>query len=198
MSPRSATERRLALDFFERGTEDVARALLGTWLVHDSPEGRTVGRIVETEAYLGRLDPASHAYRGPSARNRAMFGPAGHAYVYFIYGMHHCLNVVTAREGVGEAVLLRALEPLEGIDLMEARRGTRSLRALCSGPAKLVSAMGVTRAHDGADLRSGPLRLVAAEKPPERVRCGPRVGITKAADLPLRFHLEGSPFVSRG
>jgi len=196
--------RRLGRAFYAEDTVAVARALLGTFLVHRSPEGTTVGRIVETEAYLGRLDPASHAHKGETARNRAMFGPPGHVYVYFIYGVHWCCNVVTAPAGVGEAVLLRALEPVEGLEVMSARRRTEVERNLCSGPGKLVQAMGITREHDGADLVRGPLGIWdrASWSPPpgsswdEAVATSARVGITKAADLPLRFLLRGNPHVS--
>ena len=179
------------------GALAVARRLLGARLVHESHEGRTVGRIVETEAYLAD-DAASHSFRGPTGRNRAMFLGAGHAYVYRIYGLHLCLNVVTGRAGHGEAVLLRALEPLEGIELMAARRGTDRLRDLCSGPAKLAQAMGVRPEHDGADLAHGRLRLIpeSGGTRPE-VAVTPRIGITRAADRPLRFLVAGSPWLSR-
>lgn len=203
--PNSAAWRPLPRSFYAGATRAVARALLGTFLVHESPKGRTVGRVVETEAYLGSSDPAAHTYRGETARNRAMFGPPGHLYVYFIYGVHHCCNVVTRPEGVGEAVLLRALEPVEGLDLMRARRGgaTRE-RDLCSGPGKLVQAMGLGREHDGADLVRGAVFLADATSVPERfprrrvdVVTTTRVGITKAAERPLRFYERGNAHVSR-
>lgn len=191
--------------FYRRPTVDVARDLLGTFLVHRSREGTTVGRIVETEAYLGDRDPASHAFRGETARNRSMFGPPGHAYVYFVYGVHWCLNVVTAPRGVGEAVLLRALEPVAGLDRMRERRGVDAERALCSGPGKLVQAMGVGREHDGVDLVRGVLTIRAPGAAPrpepgawkEEVVVASRVGITKAVELPLRYYLAGNPHVSR-
>jgi DNA-3-methyladenine glycosylase len=170
-------------------------------LVHDSPDGRTVGRIVETEAYLFTHDPACHASRGKTARNAAMFGPPGHAYIYFIYGMHYCFNVVTAAEGQGEAVLIRALEPVTGIALMEQRRKSTVLKNLCSGPSKLVQALGITRAQNGCSLMSGPLtihdRASFGGCPPFDIDISPRIGITAAADLPLRFSVKGNRFTSR-
>lgn len=191
--------------FFSAGTVAVARALLGKILVSESPEGRTAGRIVETEAYLCD-DAACHASRGQTQRNRAMFGPPGRSYTYLIYGMYRCFNVVTAPKGVGEAVLIRALEPLEGLDLMALRRGVGEPKALCSGPGKLVIALGIADLPDGSDLRKGPLIVVepgkgkapgrgAAEV--ELIRVTTRIGISKDAHLPLRFYLEGSPWVSR-
>lgn len=197
--------RRLTLKpaFFQRPTVEVARALLGCHLVHDTPEGRCVGRIVETEAYLAEADPASHSASGETDRNRAMFGHPGSAYVYLIYGVHHCLNVVTARQGIGEAVLLRALEPLEGLDSMSERRGTSAPKNLCSGPGKLVQAMGVDRSHDGVDLRRGALGLWTQESFGEddgnhlAIVAGPRIGVRSGVELPLRFCLKGSPWLSR-
>jgi DNA-3-methyladenine glycosylase len=183
-------------------TPSAARALLGAVLDHRAPEGTTVGRIVETEAYLCD-DPACHAHRGETPRNRAMFGPPGRAYIYLIYGMHRCFNVVTGPAGRGEAVLIRALEPLAGIDLMRARRGVADVRNLCNGPGKLVQAMGLLPEHYGADLARGPLRLLEAGSTPQaaapdaRIRAVPRVGISVAADLPLRFYAEGNPWVSK-
>jgi DNA-3-methyladenine glycosylase len=196
---------RLPRAFYAQPTVRVARALLGKLLVHDAREGRTVGRIVETEAYLGRRDPASHAFHGRSARNASMFGPPGHAYVYFIYGMHHCFNVVTRPEGVGEAVLVRALEPIEGVELMRARRGIRrSDRELCNGPGKLVQAMGMSRADDGADLVSGALGIYApvldrrdGRLSAREIATSARIGITRSADLPLRYYVRGNAYVSK-
>lgn len=188
--------------FFADDTPTMARKLLGTCLVHDSRRGRTVGRIVETEAYLAERDPASHAFRGLTERNAPMFGPSGHAYIYFIYGMYECFNVVTAPKGTGEAVLIRALEPLDGIELMRRRRKTRDLHQLCSGPGKLVLAMGMTRKLNNCPLYEGALtiwprgRFGTPKEPPEIVAT-PRIGITAAAELPLRFYIKGSPFASR-
>jgi DNA-3-methyladenine glycosylase len=191
--------------FYEqKDTVTVAKAILGACLVHDSPQGRTAGRIVEVEAYLFDGDPACHAHKGKTKRNAAMFGPPGHAYIYFIYGMYHCFNVVTAPEGVGEAVLIRALEPLEGVPLMEKRRRTRHVKDLCSGPGKLVLAMGMKPHLNGCPLYRGPLTIRSADTCPAphslgeaAVAAAPRIGIKKAADLPLRFYLQGNPFVSR-
>jgi DNA-3-methyladenine glycosylase len=178
-------------------TVAAARALLGAVIEHRSPEGLTSGRIVETEAYLCD-DPACHAHRGETPRNKPMFGPPGRAYVYFIYGMHRCFNVVTGPEGRGEAVLIRALEPLRGLDLMRRRRGIEDARQLCNGPAKLVQALGIGPEHNGTHLLRGPLRLLADngfEGGP--VGAAPRVGISVAVDLPLRFYFRENPWVSK-
>lgn len=182
--------------FFARDTVVVARDLLGHLLVHDSPQGRTVGRIVETEAYRGRDDPASHAFR-MTPRSQIMAGPPGVAYVYFTYGNHFCLNVVTDREGVAGAVLLRALEPLEGIELMAARRRVRSPRLLASGPGRLTQAMGITRAHNGWDLTRPPLFIAHGRPGVFVIGAGPRVGIRRATRQPWRFVIRGNPYVSR-
>jgi DNA-3-methyladenine glycosylase len=200
-----ALDRRLERSFYARSTVVVARALLGKLLVHDSAAGRTIGRIVETEAYLGLRDAASHAFMGCTNRNRAMFGPPGHAYVYFIYGVHYCFNVVTRPEGIGEAVLVRALEPIEGLELMRARRGAHCAdRQLCNGPGKLAQAMGIGREQYGADLTRGALGIFeATSSSGSRARTrrdivvAPRVGITRSAELPLRFYLRDDPHVSK-
>ncbi|MBE3598845.1 MAG: DNA-3-methyladenine glycosylase [Limnochordaceae bacterium] len=183
--------------FFDRPTLIVARELLGHVLVHRTPEGLTAGRVVEAEAYLGPNDPASHAYRR-TARSRVMWGRPGTAYVYFTYGNHFCINVVTETEGVAGAVLIRALEPVAGLDLMRSRRGVGDPRELCSGPGKLTVAMGITGAHNGWDLTREPLYLAwGALREGEKVGISPRIGIRRAADWPWRFFVEGSPFVSR-
>ena len=181
----------------------VARALLGKTLVHDTAEGRTAGRIVEVEAYRGPADRAAHSSGGRrTPRNEVMYGPAGHAYVYFIYGMYFCMNVVCQPAGVPEAVLLRALEPLEGIALMRQRRALPDGPEwrLCRGPGALCRALGITRVENGADLVRGALRIVDAPPVPAgRVVRTPRIGVGYAgahAALPWRFVLRGSPAVS--
>jgi len=167
-----------------------AETLIGAALTLDG----VGGRIVEAEAYDAD-DPASHSFSGPSARNAAMFGPVGRAYVYRIYGMHWCLNIVCG-ERPGGAVLIRAIEPLWGLEAMAGRRGTQKETLFCSGPGKLCQALGVTRAHDGLSLTEPPFSLLPAKEAPLRL-IGPRIGITKAADTPWRFGLAGSKFLSR-
>jgi len=178
----------------------VARAVLGRVLVHDARGGRCAGRIVEVEAYLGARDPASHAFRGRTARNAVMFGPPGHAYIYFTYGMHHCLNLVTGREGVAAAVLIRALEPLEGIARMARRRGLGvPLERLARGPGCVARALGLDRRHDGLDLVGGSLWIEDAPAVrPGPIVCGPRIGISVAIDRPWRYWVAGHPCVSAG
>jgi len=187
-------------DFFAGNALDVAPELLGCLLTSRTPQGPVTVRITEVEAYAGALDPASHAYRGRTARNAVMFGPPGYAYVYFIYGMHFSVNVVCMPEGTAEAVLLRAGEVVDGLALARSRRpSTRKDADLACGPGRLAAALGLTRAFGGADLCEplGPLTLERG-KPVDRalIRSGPRVGISRAADLPWRFHLHGDPTVS--
>lgn len=172
-----------------------ARSLLGWKLIHQSPEGVTAGYIVESEAY-NQADPASHTYRGKRVANAAMFEEAGTIYVYFTYGMHYCVNIVTGPAGHGEAVLLRALEPAEGIELMQKRRHTTDRYNLCSGPAKLVQAMGITMAHGGTHITKGSLRLEPGFVPEQIVQTT-RVGISKAQNQPWRFYVKGNPYISR-
>jgi len=184
----------LPREFYNRPAPEVARALLGKVLVH----GPAAGAIVETEAYLGTGDLAAHSARGLTPRTRVIFGPPGHAYVYFIYGMYECLNLVCEPEGTAGCVLIRALEPLAGIELMQRRRPTaRKLEDLASGPGKLTLAMGITRKQNGADVTRG--SLVVREPAVEvavAVQTTRRIGISKCAGLPLRFVVRGSPFRS--
>ena len=170
---------------------EVAPDLIGCSLLVDG----VGGPIVEAEAY-DHEDPASHGFRGETARNRSMFGPPGHAYVYRSYGIHWCLNLVCEEEGIAAAVLIRAVEPVDGVEEMRARRGLGEPRLLCSGPGRLCEALGVTQEHDGLPLDRAPFELRPRGDDVEVVT-GPRVGITRAADLPWRYGLAGSPFVSR-
>jgi DNA-3-methyladenine glycosylase len=167
--------------------------------VSDIGGRRTAGRIVEVEAYVGVDDPACHGFGGHrTQRCEALYGKPGSAYVYFTYGMHWLLNAVTERAGVPTAVLIRALEPLEGLSVMRRRRGAVTDRALCAGPGRLCQALGITGREDGASLQRGNVRIMRAARPRTgRVITGPRVGITRAADWPLRFYLADSPWVSR-
>lgn len=179
---------------------DVARLLLGCVLEADTPTGPVGVRLVEVEAYRGADDPASHCYRGRTDRNAVMFGPAGHLYVYFVYGMHFCANVVAATDGVPGAVLLRAGEVVSGLPVARARRpAARSEAELGRGPARLTAVLGLERAHNGIDLTDpgSPVRLLAGEPvADEAVRTGPRVGVATAVDVPWRFWVAGSPAVS--
>ncbi len=183
--------------FYNRATELVAREILGSVLEHRSLSGVTRGRIVEVEAYLGPHDPASHAAVGLTERNKHLHGPPGTAYVYFIYGMHFCVNAVTREKGHGSGVLIRAVEPVSGIELMRSRRGPVPDRQLTNGPGKVCQALGITAALGGSRLNRGVLRLLEAPRiPDEDVITSARVGITKAADWPLRFMVRGSLWLS--
>jgi|YelNatPaOPRAMG01_1025707.scaffolds.fasta_scaffold21497_3 DNA-3-methyladenine glycosylase len=186
----------LPSDFYNRCTVEVARDLLGCILVHQTDGNILAGRIVETEAY-GPDDPANHAWRGQTRRNRAMFGPFGHAYVYKIYGMYYCLNAVTYPEGVGEAVLIRAVEPLAGIEMMKRNRGVEDTRKLCSGPGKLCQAFGIDSKFNHAPLTEGSLRICSGKREPIDVITTPRIGISQGAELPWRFCIANSPFLSK-
>ena len=181
--------------FYDRPTVDVARELLGKVLVH----GAVAGAIVETEAYLGGDDLASHSSRGVTQRTRVIFGQPGHAYVYFIYGMYECLNLVTEPAGKPGCVLIRALEPLAGVELMRRRRpAAKRLEDLASGPGKLTLAMGIARAQNGADVTRGSL-VVRRPRQEHRfeIDATPRIGIRQCADWPLRFVVRGSRFISK-
>ncbi len=201
-----AEMRKLDRSFYERDTLSVSRDLLGKLLVRESSEGRTVGTIVETEAYMGVEDRASHAYGGHrTSRNKVMWGPAGHAYVYLIYGMYWCLNLVTEREGVPRAALVRALEPVEGLDLMAQRRGFSELdskkkKELTNGPGKLCMAMAVDKSLNGADLTDDILYLAEGEKKKIKVLSSTRINVDYAeedASKPWRFMIDANPYVSR-
>jgi DNA-3-methyladenine glycosylase len=193
---RAAT---LPVSFFQRTADVVARELLGTTVVSTVDGARTAGRIVETEAYLGHVDPASHGFRHRRhAQNEALYGPAGTWYVYLSYGMHWCANLVCGVPGEASAVLLRALEPVDGLAVMRGRRGGVVDRELCAGPGKLCQALAITRDLDGAMMRRSHVRVRSREAgPAPSVSVTPRIGITKAADWPLRFLIEGSPWSSR-
>ena len=193
---------RLGRDFYRRSTLTVAQELLGKWLVRIVDGQRLSGLIVEVEAYIGEDDAACHAACGRTPRNEAMYGPPGIAYIYFIYGMHHCLNVVTEEEGFPAAVLIRALEPLEGLEIMRRHRPGRPDSKLTNGPAKLCQALAIGRDFNGVDLCTGETlfieegRMVAQEG----IRASPRIGIKAnelARSVPWRFYLQGNDFVSR-
>lgn len=184
----------LPRSFYSRPTIEVARDLLGKILVH----GKTAGRIVETEAYLGLADAAAHAFRGRTARTEVIFGPPGHAYVYLIYGVHECLNIVAEPEHSPGCVLIRALDPVAGIDLMRKRRGVEPIEKLASGPGKLTIAMGISRRENGVDVTRGSLTVHApGNDEPFEIAASRRIGITKNPDLPLRFFVAGNACVSR-
>jgi DNA-3-methyladenine glycosylase len=181
----------LGRDFFARSVHEVAPDLIGATLLVDG----VGGPIVEVEAY-DQEDPASHSFRGQTARNAVMFGAPGHAYVYRSYGIHWCLNFTCDVEGRAEAVLIRALRPEHGIDVMRARRGVEAERALASGPGKLAQALGISGEHDGLPLDAPPFELRARVEMPA-IATGPRIGITKATELSWRYGLKGSPYLSR-
>ncbi|MDO5399815.1 MAG: DNA-3-methyladenine glycosylase [Eubacteriales bacterium] len=191
---------KLCREFYLRSGVEVARDLIGKVLVCRRPEGVTRGIIVETEAYMGHLDAAAHSYKAPSTgRTAIQYGPGGYAYVYTIYGLHTCMNVVANRPGCPEAVLIRALEPVGGIPLMQQRRKSQSLTALCSGPGKLAQAMGITMAQYGADLCGEELYLEEDDGPAPEILETKRINVDyagEAADYPWRFLQKGSRFVS--
>ena len=188
--------------FFRKDTVELARNLLGCLLVHGTPDGVAAGMIVETEAYVGAIDKACHAYRNRSERTEIMYGDGGFAYVYFIYGMHHCFNVVTGPAGEGNAVLIRALEPVIGLDLMRKRRQTNQLQNLCNGPGKVCQALAITKGEYGMDLcdPAGPLRLVRFRHIPDnRITSSPRINVAyaeEAAAWPWRFYVKDNLYIS--
>jgi DNA-3-methyladenine glycosylase len=191
---------KLPRSFYEQPTVDVSKQLLGKYLVRKHPKGVTVGRIVETEAYIGPHDLACHASHGRTPRTEVMFGLAGHAYVYFVYGVHYMLNLVTEAFNHPAAVLIRALEPIDGIELMEARRGTEKRRALCSGPGKLCQAFAIDRSLNAADLCGGIIHIEDRGEPIPKFLARPRVGVDYAGkwkDKPFRFFVRGNEFISR-
>src|SRR5688572_11531464 len=181
----------LTRDFFGRSVHKVAPELIGATLLFNG----TGGVIVEVEAYH-HTDPAAHSYGGLTPRNAVMFGPPGHAYVYRSYGIHWCVNFVCEREGSASAVLIRAVEPTEGLAAMRRRRGVKDIRLLCSGPGRLCEALGITGAHNGLALDVPPFQIFAREREVE-VAVGPRIGITRAMELPWRYGLKGSRYLSK-
>lgn len=198
-APRTPPGTPLPRAFYDRDTSVVARELLGAVLEMRSDEGVASARIVETEAYVGPDDPACHAAAGLTTRTRHLFGPPGISYVYLIYGMYWCFNAVTREEGHGSAVLVRAAAPIEGEELMKRRRPhARARHDLTNGPGKLCLALGITGADNGRWLDQRPLRILAGDRvPDDDVVVTPRIGITRAADWPLRYFVAGDPFVSR-
>lgn len=198
MSRERATS--LPVQFFHQDAVSVARGLLGALLVSECGGRRTVGRIVEAEAYLGADDPASHAYQfRRHAQNEGLYGPAGNWYVYLSYGVHWCANLVVGPPGQGAAVLLRALEPIAGLPAMRHRRGAARDRLLCAGPGRLTQALGISRALDRHPMPRSPARVIPDHHPSrEDILATPRIGITHAEDWPLRFVLRDSPWTSRG
>lgn len=198
MRPPSGEGRRLTRRFFERYCPDVARDLVGCRLVRNAGGRRLSGIVVETEAYRGLRDPASHASRGRTPRNEVMFGPPGHAYVYFTMGMHHCLNVTTERRGLPAAVLLRAMQPVEGIEIMAANRGIRDVRRLASGPGNLAKALGIDRELNGEDMAKSDRLFLEQGTAPGPVNASTRVGVSVGRTRRWRFYASGNLFVSKG
>jgi DNA-3-methyladenine glycosylase len=191
---------KISRTFYEQPTLAIARELLGKYLVRKHPDGKTVGRIVETEAYVGPKDLACHASRGRTARTEIMFGPAGFTYVYFIYGVYYCLNIVTEEVDHASAVLIRALEPVEGIELMKKRRRIEELRNLASGPGKLCQAFAIDKSLNGADVCAGVLYVEDRGEPAPKILATPRIGVDYAGkwkDKPWRFLIRGNEYVSK-
>ncbi len=189
--------------FYEQDTIEAAKKLLGCYLAHIEDGETTVGRIVETEAYVLN-DPACHAFKGKTKRNSVLFGPAGYAYVYMIYGMYFCLNAVAGKEGTGQAILIRALEPVEGIALMQKRRGKKDVKLLCSGPGKLTQALAIDISFNSLPLFSSPVQIWSSDSLPgfkiigdDDITRTTRVGLSQAKDWLLRFYIKGNPYISR-
>jgi len=189
-------EKPLPKSFYSRDTKEVANGLLGKILVREFRQGRVGGKIVETEAYYGDKDPASHAFRGKTKRARIMWGPPGIAYVYLIYGMYYLLNVVTEKEGKPGAVLIRALHPLEGIELMKKMKKANDTKNLTNGPAKLTQVFNVTLKEHGCDLTSGSLRIEDGKKEKFEIVSRGRIGVSAGSEAKLRFYIKGDEFVS--
>ncbi|MBU1862181.1 MAG: DNA-3-methyladenine glycosylase [Candidatus Omnitrophica bacterium] len=190
----------LPRQFYERSSRIVAVELLGKVLVVPCGRSRLTARIVETEAYNGRTDPASHAYHGPTPRNKVMFGPAGYAYVYFIYGNHYCFNIVTEKEGIAGAVLIRAVEPMCGLSLMKKRRQVSAAHHMSNGPGKLTHALGITKKHSGCDVVRGVIVVredTASQNDVMMITVTPRIGIREGKKLLYRFYIKGNKFISR-
>ncbi len=190
---------RLPLSFYEQPTLELARALLGKTILHATPEGISGGMIVETEGYISAIDPAAHGYRRPTPRTRIMYGPPGYAYIYFSYGMHNMLNISTEPEGIGAAVLIRAIQPTIGLDLMRRRRGqAMPLRDLARGPGRVCAALGIALTENGTALTSETLWLDDTPGLPADavIATSPRIGITRGVELDWRWYLAGCPYVS--
>ena len=195
-----STSTNFSSSFFEQDTLSLARSLLGKYLINNTPQGTVIGKIVETEAYLTK-DPASHAFKGPTRRNASMFLSPGSIYIYFIYGTHYCFNIVSGKFGVGEAVLIRALEPIAGVSVMRQRRkGVKKIEQLCNGPAKLVQALGINPQLNGKSLLAleESLTLAVGERViPLQIAQTTRIGITKGRNLPYRFYIIANPYISK-
>lgn len=187
---------KLNYSFYKNNSVTVAKELLGTTLRLKTPKGILEGKIVETEAYH-QADPASHSYKGVTPRTQVMFGPPGHAYVYFVYGMYFCFNVVTEPEGQGGAVLIRALEPIKGIEQMKMNRKNKKLEQLTNGPGKLAQAFGITKKHNGMDLTKSDLSIHLNGNQTHKIVKAKRIGISKAEHELLRFYIKGNEFVSK-
>jgi DNA-3-methyladenine glycosylase len=188
---------QLLTDILVGKSEEVGPRLLGSLFVYEHGGRKVVSRIVETEAY-GQEDAASHSYKGMTPRTEVMFGPPGYLYVYFTYGMHYCCNIVTGPEGYGSAVLLRALEPMEGIDILETNRPGHSGVALTNGPAKLCQAYRIDKTYNGHDLSKPPISLIIQDPlPEESIVRTTRIGISQAKDAPLRYYIRDNPYVSK-